>query len=49
VGIADLVWMALVLGGAGYLLYRSLWKKNGCCQGCDNVGCPRKNSYHATL
>ncbi len=33
--------MALILGGAGYLLYRSVWKKKGCCQGCDNAGCSK--------
>ena len=41
-GIADVVWMTLILGGAGYLLYRSVWKKKGHCQGCDNAGCSKK-------
>jgi len=41
-GSADIVWMVLILGGAGYLLYRSVWKKKGHCQGCDNAGCTKK-------
>lgn len=42
-GIADLFWMALVLGGAGYLLYRSVWKKRGhCCGGSGCGGCGGK-------
>jgi hypothetical protein len=40
-GIVDFVWMALILGGAGYLLYRSAWKKAGHCQGCVNAGCSK--------
>lgn|GEM_PF-1012624 len=38
-GIADLVWMALILAAAGYLLYHSLWKKKGHCSGCDACSC----------
>lgn len=41
-GIADVVWMVLILGGAAYLLYRSVWKKKGHCQGCDNAGCSKR-------
>lgn len=41
-GLADVVWMALVLGGAGVLLYRSIGKSNGRCGGCDNAGCSRR-------
>lgn len=41
-GIADVSWMVSIVGGAGYLLYRSIWKKTGLCQGCANAGCPRR-------
>jgi hypothetical protein len=37
--IADILWMAFFLGGAGYLLYRSFWKKKGGCHGCGDSGC----------
>ncbi len=42
-GIADVVWMALILGGAGYLLYRSVWKNKGRCQGCNGAGCAKRS------
>jgi hypothetical protein len=41
-GIADIFWMALIIGGALYLLYRSIWKKKGCCSGCDSKMCEMK-------
>lgn len=47
-GIADVLWMTLILGGAGYLLYRSVWKKKGHCQGCDNAGCSKSDLSLAT-
>jgi hypothetical protein len=37
-GIVDTVLIALIIGGAAYLLYRSLWKKRGYCPGCDPPG-----------
>ncbi|WP_305042140.1 FeoB-associated Cys-rich membrane protein [Geoalkalibacter sp.] len=37
-GLVDLLWMGLVLGGTGWLLYRSLRKKKGPC-GCTDCGC----------
>jgi len=41
-GISDLIIAAVILSGACYLLYHSLWKKKGhCCgSGCD--GCSKK-------
>lgn len=33
-GFVDMVLIALIVGGALYLLYRSLWKKKGYCPGC---------------
>ena len=41
-GIVDIIWMAVILGGAGWLLYRSVWKKKGHCQGCDSGSCDKK-------
>ena len=37
----DIIWMAVILGGAGYLFYRSFFKKKGPC-GCDGCGCDKK-------
>ncbi|WP_221249115.1 FeoB-associated Cys-rich membrane protein [Desulfuromonas versatilis] len=36
--LADFIWMAAILAGAGYLLYRSFWKKKG-CSSCSGCGC----------
>ncbi len=41
-GFADIVLIILIIGGAFYLLYRSLWKKKGHCQGCDSATCDMK-------
>lgn len=38
-GISDMVIAAVILAGAAYLLYRSVWKKKGHCHGCDGGGC----------
>lgn len=32
--LTDIALMAIIAGGAIYLLYRSLWKKRGYCHGC---------------
>ena len=37
-GIVDVVLIVVIVGGAVYLLYRSLWKKRGYCTGCDTSG-----------
>jgi hypothetical protein len=37
-GIVDYVLIGLIVGGAIYLLYRSLWKKKGYCHGCTPSG-----------
>ena len=37
-GIVDYVLIGLIVTGAVYLLYRSLWKKKGYCSGCDISG-----------
>ncbi|MHB8709427.1 MAG: FeoB-associated Cys-rich membrane protein [Desulfuromonadales bacterium] len=38
-GIGDIFWMILILGGSGYLFYRSVIKKKGHCPGCDDGNC----------
>jgi hypothetical protein len=43
--IVDIVLMVLFIGGAVYLLYRSLWKNKGHCQGCDAGTCEIKKKY----
>lgn len=42
--IADIVVMVLIVAGALYLLYRSVWKKQGHCPGCDVSACPSSKS-----
>lgn len=41
-GCADLMLAAVILGGALWLLYHSLWKRKGHCPGCDGGGCAGK-------
>lgn len=41
-GIADIIIAAVILAGAAYLLYRSVWKKKGHCCGCDSGCCDKK-------
>lgn len=38
-GFIDIALMIVIAGGALYLLYRSIWKKKGHCQGCDSGHC----------
>lgn len=38
-GIADMLWMAGIIGGAIVLFYRSVWKKKGGCPGCSLGTC----------
>lgn len=35
----DIALMAVIIAGAVYLLYRSVWKKKGHCQGCSSSIC----------
>jgi hypothetical protein len=44
-GATDVVWMVLILAGAAWLLYHSLWKKKGRCDGCGDGGCCGKNNH----
>jgi hypothetical protein len=41
-GFIDIALMIVIAGGALYLLYRSVWKKKGHCQGCDSGSCDVK-------
>lgn len=34
-GFIDVSLMILIAGGALYILYLSLFKKRGCCEGCN--------------
>jgi hypothetical protein len=38
-GLVDAFWLALILGGSGWLLWHFLWKKKGACPGCDDGSC----------
>jgi hypothetical protein len=46
-GAIDILLMVLIIGGAVYLLYRSVWKKKGHCPGCNSETCDEKN-YRST-
>ena len=35
-GFVDIVLMGMIVAGALYLLYRSIWKKRGYCSGCSS-------------
>jgi len=43
-GFVDIILMAVIIAGALYLLYRSLWKKKGHCPGCDSGTCDAKKN-----
>lgn len=38
-GLVDMLFMAIIISGALYLLYRSIWKKKGHCSGCSDTTC----------
>lgn len=40
--LIDVVLMAAILGGAGWLFYRSVWTKKGHCHSCDEGHCKGK-------
>lgn len=42
VEIKDMLIAGLILAAAFYLLYHSVWKKKGHCQGCDSGSCDSK-------
>lgn len=45
-GFIDIVLMGVIISGAVYLLYRSLWKKKGHCTGCDSNTCETKKKIN---
>jgi hypothetical protein len=46
-GIYDIIWMAIIIGGALSILYRSVWKKKGHCAGCSSGACDRGKKFNA--
>lgn len=34
--LADFIIVALIVGGIGFMLYRTMWKKKSFCPGCDS-------------
>lgn len=46
-GFVDIILMVAIMGGALYLLYRSVWKKKGHCQGCESGTCGVKKTFHS--
>lgn len=41
-GFLDIIIMMFVIGGAGYLFYRSMIKKGGSCSSCNVTSCQLK-------
>lgn len=41
-GISDIIIAGVILAGAVYLLYHSVWKKKGHCQGCNHGACAKR-------
>jgi hypothetical protein len=46
-GFVDVVLMIVIVCGAVYLLYRSIWKKKGHCSGCDSGICDMKKKNNS--
>jgi len=46
-GFVDISLMVLIIGGAIYLLYRSIWKKKGHCSGCEAGTCDMKKNVNS--
>jgi hypothetical protein len=44
-GISDSIIAVIILAGAVYLLYHSVWKKKGHCHGCDDGDCNGKKIH----
>lgn len=42
--LIDYLLMGLILSGAVYLLYRSVFKKKGYCAGCSEKGCLKRDT-----
>jgi hypothetical protein len=48
-GWTDFFLAGAIIIGAVYLLYRSLWKKQGYCPGCNGCSCNGGNDPPSTL
>ncbi len=44
-GFVDILLMVLIIGGAIYILYRSVWKKKGHCSGCASEACHARKNF----
>ena len=44
-GVSDMIIAAVIVAGALWLLYRSLWQKKGHCHGCSGGGCGTGKKY----
>ena len=42
-GFVDILLIGLIVGGAIYVLYWSIWKKKGHCPGCDSGACEKED------
>ncbi|MBI5787545.1 MAG: FeoB-associated Cys-rich membrane protein [Candidatus Schekmanbacteria bacterium] len=42
--ITDIILSIIIIAGALFLLYRSLFKKKGYCPGCDHGDCKSKTA-----
>jgi len=40
--VSDIIIAAVIIAGAAYILYHSIWKKKGHCHGCDSGKCGGK-------
>lgn len=46
--LVDLIILAIVLGGLGLMLYKTMWKPKTLCPGCDGCGASTKKNGEAT-
>lgn len=44
-GVSDMIIAAVIVAGALWLLYHSLWKKKGHCHGCSGGSCGTEKKY----
>jgi hypothetical protein len=40
--MVDVILIGVIVIGAVYVIYRSIWKKGCSCPGCDSRTCPMK-------
>lgn len=44
-GVSDMIIAAVIVAGAFWILYRSLWKKKGHCHGCSSGCCDSEKKF----